>query len=74
MWNPKNGEQAVCTNPAEQWNPSISGDKIVWMDSRNGNWDIYMWDPINGEQQITTNTSNQWNPSISGDNIVWNDY
>ena len=56
MWDPVNGERAVCTNPVKppypippQVHPDISGNYIVWQDGRNGkfyylggNWDIYM--------------------------------
>jgi TolB protein len=79
MWNPVNGEMAICTDPRNQMNPSISGDKIVWSDCRNvssstpDNIDIYMWDPVNGERAICTYTGWQDNPAISGDNIVWQD-
>jgi beta propeller repeat protein len=34
-------EFAICTDSAEQMFPIISGDTIIWMDKRNGNWDIY---------------------------------
>jgi beta propeller repeat protein len=65
--------QPVCIHPARQEAPSISGDKIVWVDYRNGNADIYMWDPNNGEQAICTNPSYQTNPTISGNMVVWED-
>ena len=31
----------LTNNPAEQANPSIYKNKVVWQDFRNGNWDIY---------------------------------
>jgi len=34
-------EFAVCTASDDQISPAISGDKVVWQDDRNGNWDIY---------------------------------
>ncbi|MCL0041263.1 hypothetical protein M1N08_00740 [Dehalococcoidia bacterium] len=34
-------EFAISTNHAEQWHPAISGNILVWMDRRNGKWDIY---------------------------------
>jgi len=63
----------ICTDPYDQRTPAISGNTIVWMDFRNGNWDIYKWDPVHGEQPVITDPSDQWNPAISGDTIVWED-
>ncbi|WP_232308493.1 PKD domain-containing protein [Methanosarcina lacustris] len=74
----------IISNEAEQGNPDIDGDRIVWQDSRNGgsgyswdptgNWDIYMYDlSTSTETQITTNESCQTNPAIYGDKIVWQD-
>jgi len=56
--------------------PAISGDRIVWMDYRNGNYDIYLYDlsqPELGAQQITTDLSGQYAPAIDGTRIVWRD-
>ncbi len=54
--------------------PDIYGDKIVFLDNRNGNCDIYMYDLSTfSETQITTNASDQWDPAIYGDRIVWMD-
>lgn len=54
---------------------AIHGDRIVWTDWRNGNYDIYMYDlSTHKETQITTDESDQVNPVIYGDRIVWQDY
>jgi TolB protein len=77
MWDPKNGAQPVCTDPAMQSGPSISGDTIVWTDTRNSfpSWgsDIYKWDPVNGEQPVCTEEGDQRYPAISRNTIVWID-
>ena len=54
--------------------PSIDGNRLVWQDNRNGNYDIYYYDlSINTEMRITTNSSDQTHPVISGNYIVWVD-
>ncbi|MFZ3382424.1 MAG: Ser-Thr-rich GPI-anchored membrane family protein [Candidatus Methanoperedens sp.] len=68
-------EQQITTNIANQEYPAISGNRIVWGDNRNGNWDIYMYDLSNKiERQITSNLDQQVSPAIDGDRIVWRDY
>ena len=70
-------ETAITSDNNEQYTPNISGDKIVWMDDRNINADIYMYDlskTTNPETKITTDIFNQQNPAISGNNIVWEDW
>ena len=59
----------------KQEHPSIYGDKAVFADNREGNWDIYLYD-FNIEQleKITNNTADQKNPMIYQDMIVWEDY
>jgi beta propeller repeat protein len=64
----------ITDNPANQDNPNIDGNYIVWQDDRNGNWDIYMFDlKTTSEVQITSDKSDQVNPKIFGDIIVWKD-
>ncbi len=67
--------QPVSPTAAAQWSPRISGSKVVWMDYRNGNWDIFEKD-LNGglEQQLTTNPGDDEFPDISGNIVVWRAY
>jgi beta propeller repeat protein len=54
--------------------PDISGDWIVYSDSRNGNSDIFAFQISSGtEIQVTTGPKEQISPLISGNLIVWID-
>ena len=69
-------ETQITTNGSNQYWPDIYGDRIFWMDDRNGggNYDIYMYNiTTSKETQITTNKSSQERPAIYGDRIVWQD-
>ncbi len=58
--------------PANKLSHFISGDKIVWTDNRNVDYDIYMYDLLtNQERQVTKNVSVS-NPTLSKNKIVWN--
>jgi beta propeller repeat protein len=64
-------ESRITSHPTVQYSPDISGSRIVWRDSRNGNYDIYMYDMATGEEmQITTDPDLQESPAICGDRIV----
>ncbi|MCK4733445.1 MAG: hypothetical protein KAT65_13415, partial [Methanophagales archaeon] len=72
--NPTVTEFPICTDPAGQANPAISGDIVVWTDYRNGNADIYGYDlSTNTEFPICTDPAGQANPAISGNIVVWRD-
>ena len=74
MYDILNEEEKQITDTNIQHFPDISGDKIVWQDDRNGNWDIYMYDiSTSTETQITSNNLDQISPAIHGDTIVWAD-
>ena len=67
-------ERQITTNPNTQIYPAIWGNKIVYWDARNGNWDIYLYDlTTNTERQITTNPADQTTPAIWGNKIVYAD-
>jgi beta propeller repeat protein len=64
----------INTSSSRQMVPAISGDRIVWQDDRNGNWDIYLYDLGTGiETRVTTDSGAQTNPDIDHDLIVWQD-
>jgi|GEM_PF-313653 len=60
-------EFAVVNNEADQTNPDIDRNIVVWQDNRNGNWDIYGYNlTTRREFQITDNPYDQTNPAVSG--------
>ncbi|HEX3044916.1 MAG TPA: S8 family serine peptidase [Bacillota bacterium] len=63
----------ITNNPANQSSPSISGNRIVWLDERNKGFDVYLYDlEQNQETRITNYTRNViLRPKISGNQIVW---
>jgi beta propeller repeat protein len=71
---PSTSQKIITTTSGRAMCPDIYGNKIVWQDNRNGDWDIYMYDlSTQKETQITTNSSDSINPVIYGNNIVWQD-
>ena len=57
----------------QQMYPAISGDLVVWQDSRNGDFDIYVKDLVNGTETKLTGDGDQLYPDISGYTISWQD-
>jgi beta propeller repeat protein len=67
-------EKRITTNSSTSDNPVIYGNRIVWTDNRNGNYDIYMYDiSTSKEKRITSNSSDSVWPAIYGNKIVWMD-
>ena len=75
MWNISSGDEIRITNQsADQRNPDIYENRIVYQDNRSGDMDIYIWDvSTNTETQITYDPADQGFPSIYGDVIIWID-
>jgi beta propeller repeat protein len=60
---------------ASQCRPDVSGDTVVWMDQRNGNWDIYGYDlSEDHEFLITGHAADQKWPVIDGNTVIWVDW
>ncbi|OHB85320.1 MAG: hypothetical protein A2Z38_06965 [Planctomycetes bacterium RBG_19FT_COMBO_48_8] len=67
-------EFPITSNEAEQTNPDIDRNIVVWQDNRNGDWDIYGYNlTTRREFQITDEPHDQTNPAISGNTVVWED-
>jgi len=57
-----------------QWFPAISGNRVVWVDNRAGNLDIYSYDLSTGnETPVCTNWADQYLPKVYGNKVVWMD-
>ncbi|MBI5663868.1 MAG: thrombospondin type 3 repeat-containing protein [Nitrospirae bacterium] len=68
-------ETRITSDTNAQFSPAISGNRIVWLDNRNGNYDIYMYDISTGfETRITSDISSPSNPAIFGNLIAWQDH
>jgi beta propeller repeat protein len=64
----------VVTDPEDQQMSAVSGNLVVWADTRNGNNDIYMKDLSTGiESPIVTDPASQSWPHIQGNKVVWTD-
>jgi beta propeller repeat protein len=74
-------EKRITNNTSSKWYPKISDDRIVWQDSRNGKYDIYMFNTSTGQETRITNDSANYGahdhkyPAIneSGTGIVYVD-
>jgi beta propeller repeat protein len=68
-------EETVIPGTSKAAFPKISGDRVVWVDYRNGFLDageIYMYDlKTNTERPIAVGPGVRSDPAISGDRIVW---
>ncbi len=64
----------VFTDKADQINPAIYGNYVLWMDWRDDNWDIYMFDIESGtESAVCTAPGHQESPVKEGSIIYWAD-
>lgn len=75
FWEEGGVVRKLDTNPAEQWDPDIWDNLIVWEDWRADNPDIYAFD-LNTDREAATSTlpSYQERPRIWEKIIIWHDY
>ena len=67
-------ELPICIAAGDQWSPVVSGDFIVWEDTRNGGYDIYGYDrTTEKELTICLYAGDQSYPAISRGVVVWED-
>lgn len=71
----RNFTQISSTRSNKRGAPAISGNLVVWWDSRNGDRDIYGYDIAKGGSDFPVNTADddQDLPSASGSTVVWQD-
>lgn len=67
----------ICSNPARQFDPAISGNMVVWTDERNDSGDIYGADISDIEYireiEVIKTPDSQQQPAIDGHLIVYID-
>jgi beta propeller repeat protein len=69
------GTQRLTSSTADQYNPVISGNVVVYTDTRAGNADIYLYNLQSAtEINITNDPANQLLNDVSGDFVVYSDY
>lgn len=78
LYNRVNGtETALESDPNISANrPDISGNRVVWQDNRNGDWDIFMYNintPHIEPQPLIVWEGQQTSPAIHGDIMVFTD-
>ena len=70
--------RAICYGSWYTEKPAIYKRRVVWMDYRNGDSDIYMYDMDRAagdeEVPICVHSGDQRYPEIHGDFVVWRDY
>jgi beta propeller repeat protein len=67
-------EFRITNNDWDQDYPAVSGNYVVWEDSRNSSLDIYGYDLVtHTEFPICTDAATQRYPLISGNIVIWSD-
>ena len=75
LHNIQTGQETRLTSSYNASNPSISGDRIVYQDRRNGSYDIILYNlTTRTESVICSESHDQIFPVIDGDTVAWQDY
>lgn len=61
----------VSPGPGNQTQPDIDGDRVVWMDDRNGNWDLFLYEPQNGSYPAVMDKEDEIHPSLFGNLLAY---
>lgn len=65
-------EYQVTSNPADQYGPAISGERVAYTDNRNGNADIFFANRETGiEIQVTSSANDEILGGFDGTSIVF---
>jgi len=63
------------TSGSSTFSTSVSGSKVVWMDFRHGQWDIYLYDiEADQETRLTDDPFDQVAPMIHGNLVTMSDF
>ena len=57
-------ETRITNNPSTQQSPAIYGNRMVYADNRDGNWDIYVYDLTTKTEKKLTSYLDQQNPAM----------
>jgi len=64
----------ICNDTDKQEYPAVSGDRVVWVDYRNGGQDIYGWDISDANEiEVCLAGGDQLQVDIDDDVAVWRD-
>jgi beta propeller repeat protein len=62
----------ITSNDADDTNPSISGNDIVWQSQEGGDWEIWAYNVTSDSvRQLTMNDLDDINPQIDNNRVVW---
>ncbi|WP_304131041.1 T9SS type A sorting domain-containing protein [Ignavibacterium album] len=68
----QSGAQVICNASGNQWQCTMDGNYLVWLDERSTIPQIYLYNLLDSTTQQITNSSNQkFRPHISGTKIIW---
>lgn len=68
----QSGIQIISNESGNQWQCTMDGNYIVWLDERSAIPQVYLYNLLDGTTQQITNSSNQkFRPHISGTKLIW---
>ncbi len=61
----------LTSNGGGDYQPQVSGDRVVWTGYGGTDSEIFTWTPESGIVQLTSNSVNDHSAKVSGDRVVW---